>query len=130
DPQELRDFFLDLDDGLGLLGPRLHPCDFPLELGDASVTPVAGPASPLLGFELQKAASIALPSPTKQMRLIDSFSTTDRPDLARLRAPVDLLKDPPLVLRRVTATLWLLAHVDRRLDNRCHRLQILGRPLP
>src|ERR1035437_2495111 len=105
DPQQGRDFFLNVDDDLGLLQFLLHLQQFGFQFAVLLGQGVAGrlPAA-LLGQSAQ-GARFAQPPPLDQVGLVQPLAPQQSADRARIGGGVGLLDDAQLVLGGELATL-------------------------
>src|SRR5271157_928346 len=111
-PQDLGEFFLNLDDRLGLAELFRQPLSFPLEplvFGDQGSVGVGFPATTLGGQTGQRSCLALLP-PGAQVRRVQPLAAQQGAELAGLGAAIGLAKNATLVLGGEMSSHGLLRH--------------------
>ena len=111
-PQDLREFFLDVHDHLGLAELLRQSSGLsrkPQVLGDQGGVGIGLPPTTLRGQSGQR-SFLALLAPSGQVRRVQALAAQQGAELARLGTAIDLAKNAKLVLRRETSSHRLLRH--------------------
>src|SRR3990170_737654 len=111
-PQDLGEFFLNLDDRLGLAELGCQPLGFPLEplvFGDQGGVGVGLPPTTLGGQGGQRPFVPLLP-PSAQVRRVQTLATQQDAELAGLGRAIGLAENAKLVLGRETSSHGRLQH--------------------
>ena len=111
DPQDLGNFFLDLDDRLGLLQLPLQPRVLTLQLLHPRIHGLAASARASARSQPGQRPLLPLAAPRRQVRGVQPLAPQQRADLAGRLARVRLPQDPQLVLRAEAPTLRLRRHL-------------------
>src|SRR5215475_11205020 len=125
--------FLDLDQGLGPLGPLAPPRGLPLEVGDPPVSRVHDPRRrpALLRRRPGQLPALARRTPRREVRGVQTLTAQQRADGPRGLTGVGLADDLPLVLHREASPPGLGRHFDllsvQALLECAHRPPILAR---
>ena len=122
-PSISREFFLDVDDGLGMVELLFEPANLMLELRDTrsqGIDRVCLP-TPFLCAQSGQGALASLTTPPRQSRRVQPLSAQQRPELSGLGAGVGLLENGEFVLHRKTTAPRLVRNFGTRNRRRAAR---------
>ena len=104
-PQQLRHFFLDVDDELGFFELMLQVCFFTAQAGEF-IFVVAGVRLCTVGLGIE-ASLLLLFAEVVESGVVDAFSAQDGGDLSSLGAGIDQAENAQFLFAAVAASDWL-----------------------